>query len=270
MIHAALAFAFHDRDALMARALPDGVLIVELAPMAVAGTELRERASARPFEVAGAAATPSMATAQPRPPIAAQDPEQREPTRRPDDPVATPVAEPAALRSVTEAEEPATSSRPAVAATESEASRLPNPKPVPAAASPEAIAADDGAVSREQRTALVSRDGVAADATTSRDSAGIDREIAGWTRGLVEQLERNKRFPAGARARREEGTAIVLFSVDRKGAVMAARITRSSGSPALDAEALAIVRRAAPFQPPPAALSGATVPMTFPMRFEIR
>jgi protein TonB len=49
-----------------------------------------------------------------------------------------------------------------------------------------------------------------------------------------------------------EGLALVGFSVDANGALASARILKSSGSPAIDNAALALVARAAPFPAPPA------------------
>jgi protein TonB len=43
----------------------------------------------------------------------------------------------------------------------------------------------------------------------------------------------------------------VRFRVDRSGQVVSAEITESSGSPILDKEALALLKRASPFPAPP-------------------
>ncbi len=48
-----------------------------------------------------------------------------------------------------------------------------------------------------------------------------------------------------------QGSVIVLLSIDPSGALASARITHSSGSASLDTAALANVRAAAPFPPPP-------------------
>jgi protein TonB len=80
-------------------------------------------------------------------------------------------------------------------------------------------------------------------------------------------LERLKRYPAGARARREEGTAYVRFSIDANGNVRSAQLARSSGHAELDAAVLALVRRASPVPAPP---PGAPQDITAPVRFTIR
>ena len=63
----------------------------------------------------------------------------------------------------------------------------------------------------------------------------------------------------------------LFFSLDRKGQVLAIRVATSSGSAALDEEAMALVRRAQPFPPPPPELAGCcTVDLTVPIRFNLR
>jgi protein TonB len=91
-----------------------------------------------------------------------------------------------------------------------------------------------------------------------------------WKTQIVALLERNKRYPAVAQSRREQGIAQVFFSLDRKGRVIDSRISRSSGASALDEEALALLRRAQPFPAPPRELPGDRVDLTVPIRFNLR
>jgi protein TonB len=67
-------------------------------------------------------------------------------------------------------------------------------------------------------------------------------------------LQRFKHYPRAARG--AQGTAVVRFELNRKGDVIATKLTKSSGNRALDREALAILRRASPFPPFPAAKPG--------------
>lgn len=53
----------------------------------------------------------------------------------------------------------------------------------------------------------------------------------------------------------------VTFNVDRSGNVTSARAAGSSGSGALDQQVVAMVHRASPLPPPPAGVSGGTVPI---------
>jgi protein TonB len=92
--------------------------------------------------------------------------------------------------------------------------------------------------------------------------------IPTWRSAIAALIERNKRYPANAR--NDRGIAQVSFSVDRQGRVVSSRVLASSGSAALDREALEMIKRAQPFPPPPAALAGAEVSLTVPVRFNMR
>jgi protein TonB len=91
-----------------------------------------------------------------------------------------------------------------------------------------------------------------------------------WKIQVAALLERNKRYPAQAQSRREQGVVQLAFSLDRHGMVVASRVAASSGSAALDEEAIALIRRAQPFPPPPPELAGAQVDLTVPIRFNLR
>jgi protein TonB len=91
-----------------------------------------------------------------------------------------------------------------------------------------------------------------------------------WKSQVAGLLERNKRYPAAAQARRQQGVVRLFFSLDRNGHVVATRVVKSSGSATLDREAMALVRRAQPFPPPPRELAGANVGLTVPIRFNLR
>lgn len=89
--------------------------------------------------------------------------------------------------------------------------------------------------------------------------------IASWERLLVAQLERHKRYPPQAHG--AVGEARLEFSIDRAGKVLASRIVRSSGSEALDQEALALIKRAAPLPPPPSGLPDDRLSFVVPIRY---
>jgi TonB family protein len=89
-------------------------------------------------------------------------------------------------------------------------------------------------------------DATAAD-TAQRASAARGRYYA----QLRAHLQRYRRVPAdGAQL---HGRAVVGFTVAADGSVSAVRLLRGAGFPALDAEALALIRRAAPLPKPPQA-----------------
>ncbi|MEJ8472491.1 energy transducer TonB [Roseibium algae] len=87
---------------------------------------------------------------------------------------------------------------------------------------------------------------------------------AKWTSRLLAHLERRKRYPAGSKSRREQGTAYVRFKIDEAGVVLSVRLARSSGFQALDSEVVAMVKRASPVPaPPPNVKRTLTVPVNF-------
>jgi periplasmic protein TonB len=89
--------------------------------------------------------------------------------------------------------------------------------------------------------------------------------VATWQRLLVAQLERHKRYPPQAHG--HVGEARLTFSIDRGGHVLTSRIVHSSGSVALDEEALALLKRAAPLPPPPAGISDDQLSFVVPIRY---
>ena len=76
--------------------------------------------------------------------------------------------------------------------------------------------------------------------------------ITSWQRLLLAQLERHKHYPSQARGK--VGEARLEFTIDRAGKVLTSRVLRSSGSEALDAAALALIKSAEPLPIPPAGL----------------
>jgi protein TonB len=101
-------------------------------------------------------------------------------------------------------------------------------------------------------------------------SANVARVRASWEKALVKHLDRFKRYPEIARARGNQGEATVQFTVDRTGHVIAARVVHSSGSSALDEEALAVLKRADPLPAAPDQVGAATFDLTLPIQFRIR
>lgn len=90
---------------------------------------------------------------------------------------------------------------------------------------------------------------------------------ARWQSRLMAHLERRKRYPSGARSRREEGIAYVRFRIDDGGNVLSASLARSSGFPELDNEVVDMVRRASPVPAPP---PGVNKTITAPVKFTVR
>jgi periplasmic protein TonB len=94
--------------------------------------------------------------------------------------------------------------------------------------------------------------------------------MASWRDLLVARLQRAKRYPASAEARRAQGIATLSFSVDRNGRVLSQRIVGSSGHSDLDQEVLALVQRAQPLPPFPPAMAQSVIHLSVPIRFSLR
>jgi periplasmic protein TonB len=98
----------------------------------------------------------------------------------------------------------------------------------------------------------------------------LPRDVIRWESALAAHIERFKRYPTEARARDEQGTVRVAFTIDREGHVLSSRILQSSGSPALDRETLEMLVRAQPMPPPPPNLPARELSFVVPVRFNIR
>lgn len=73
-----------------------------------------------------------------------------------------------------------------------------------------------------------------------------------WESQVLAHLERFRRYPARARAAREQGVVYVRFTMDRAGRVLSSAVVRKSGSAALDRAALDTLARAQPLPAIPA------------------
>lgn len=109
-----------------------------------------------------------------------------------------------------------------------------------------------------QETSENSKDGNKEDGLNSKTGAeggnGSAKGSPGFSNGssslmaeIRNKIERAKRYPALARARKIEGVVSISFLMDPAGKVQTINVVNSSGSSILDEEALAAVKRAAPF-----------------------
>ena len=87
--------------------------------------------------------------------------------------------------------------------------------------------------------------------------------IAKWHKALLARLARY--YPAQANS--AEGVVSLAFTIDRKGNVVSSRIEKTSGSTVLDAEALALLARAAPLPAPPPEVADPDLTFVLPIRF---
>jgi periplasmic protein TonB len=105
---------------------------------------------------------------------------------------------------------------------------------------------------------------------TAPPEANAPRLMARWQSALAAHLERFKRYPAEARARGDQGTVKVAFTIDHEGHLLTSRIVQSSGSAMLDRETLAMLVRAQPMPKPPDNVFDSELSFVVPVRFNIR
>ena len=147
---------------------------------------------------------------------------------------------------------PVTPARPAPAYTAAEVSDAEQASLPPVGDAGASAVADDGG----------GGSGISADAVAA--SAGAR---ASYVAALQAYLARYKRYPSLARARNQEGVVMLYFAIDRQGALIEARIDRSSGYRQLDQAALDMVNRAAPFSPMPAEMLQSRLELVVPIQY---
>lgn len=147
------------------------------------------------------------------------------------------------------------------------------PKPVPVKPKPirkeTKKPADTPPAPRTSAAPKAERRAPAASATTAGVAAAA-AALPAYRDLLAAHLQRFKQYPSGAKAAGEQGTAMLSFTVNRNGQVMGSRLVGSSGHPALDAETLAMIRRAQPLPSFPPELKQASMSFTVPVRFSLR
>jgi protein TonB len=87
---------------------------------------------------------------------------------------------------------------------------------------------------------------------------------------LLKHLHRHKRYPASARAKREQGVVYVRFAMDRRGNVLSAVLEKRGRWADLDAEGLALLTRAQPLPVPPREVTGDPIEMIVPVEFSLK
>ena len=123
----------------------------------------------------------------------------------------------------------------------------------------------DRAVSKPQPA--MARQAPTAQAPTASTPSNSNA-LPNWKSQIVGILQSNKRYPPDADARHEHGVSDLAFSMNRQGRVTSARIARSSGFSALDAETIALVHRVQPFPPPPPEVPGTQIRLVVPVSYD--
>lgn len=88
-----------------------------------------------------------------------------------------------------------------------------------------------------------------------------------WMADVRARVVRAKVYPSDARSQGRTGAALVAVVISGSGQLISAALVSSSRVPSLDAEAVAVMRRAAPYPPTP---DGRPATMRIPVAFTIR
>ncbi len=104
----------------------------------------------------------------------------------------------------------------------------------------------------------------------NKTAKGNPRAEKAYLASIVQKLHRSLRYPESAREKRLSGTTTVQFTINPQGQVSGERIHTPSGHPELDKEALALIKRAAPFRSIPTSLGHETMTLTVPIRFSLK
>jgi protein TonB len=131
------------------------------------------------------------------------------------------------------------------------AQRLPPPDPEPRVSEtrqPAATgnAATDATRGNDQGTQTGTAAASAPRRTDTRPAAD-PAEVANYPGEVLRRIARQGR----PRVRHDGADAVIAFSIDASGALASLAVARSSGNATLDEAGLTILRRAAPFPPPP-------------------
>ncbi|HMF50484.1 MAG TPA: TonB family protein, partial [Candidatus Saccharimonadales bacterium] len=145
------------------------------------------------------------------------------------------------------------------------------PKPVPVKPKPvRAEAKKPAETTPAPRTSAAPRAERQAPAAAAMSAGATAAALASYNQLVAAHLQRFKQYPTGAKAAGQQGTSRLSFSLGRGGQVLASRLAGSSGHAALDAETLAMVRRAQPFPSFPPDMKQASMSFTVPVAFSIR
>jgi protein TonB len=145
------------------------------------------------------------------------------------------------------------------------------PKPVPAKPKPvRAEAKKPTEAPPAPRTTAAPKAERQAPAASAISAGASAAAIASYKQLVAAHLKRFQQYPAAAKAAGQQGTARLSFTLGRGGQVLASSLGGSSGHSALDAETLAMVRRAQPFPAFPPEVKQGSMPFAVPIQFSIR
>lgn len=143
-----------------------------------------------------------------------------------------------------------------------------NPAPKPAPDKKKATQTTRASAGAASQTAAGT--GGTSHAGTSGGSQSLGKKqkqklISVWASKIRSRIERNKRSPKGART---SGTVHLRIRVSRSGQLVSAKISKSSGVPALDKAALTAVKNAGRFAKAPSKLTDQNYGFKFSLKFK--
>ena len=109
--------------------------------------------------------------------------------------------------------------------------------------------------------------GTASVAPSTGGIAPSDSSKTSWMNGVRSQVARAKRYPPEAREQNMKGIPVVAVTIGSHGELISAHLVSPSGFKPLDDEAVASMKRAAPYSPPP---GGITATIRIPLNFDRR
>ena len=126
-----------------------------------------------------------------------------------------------------------------------------------------------------KKTLNVSKKKQVAALAAGKGSVGKQRSTDGraaessYNSKVLARLRAAKKYPAAARGKGIEGTAILSFTISSSGRLTSARVVRGAGHPILDSAVLSMVRNAAPFPAFPSSVSKSQMTFSVPVQFKI-
>lgn len=181
---------------------------------------------------------------------------------------------------------PQAASQPVAASSPQAPAQLPSPKPAPkptetpasTQASTPALAAPDKNPANSARPTANAAPTAATPAPISAPvqtgarppaaaASGGSKHAASYAARVRAHIEGFKVYPPQARRRHQTGRVGFSFTIDRQGRILSARITKSSGIPALDQAALDMLSAAQPLPKPPSSLAGDSLGMNSVVEF---
>ncbi|MDR1080826.1 MAG: energy transducer TonB [Deltaproteobacteria bacterium] len=99
--------------------------------------------------------------------------------------------------------------------------------------------------------------------------SGNPNELEAYKAAVRRRLERRKKYPPAARARRLAGVVRVSFTIARDGSISSPVLVESSGHGILDDEAMALLARASPLPPIPNGAGLSALNISVPLRFSL-